>query len=118
MLHVPYQGEGKIAPNMRDYVVKQLKETVIPTLERISGIKFDIDRLRQYMRESAKAEENLVAVLQSAKHRPSPDRRLFRRRLLHRPHLHRLPRHARGDASTTRCCAARSSSACAMARVR
>jgi benzoyl-CoA reductase subunit B len=34
MLHVPYQGEGKIAPNMRDYVVKQLKETVIPTLER------------------------------------------------------------------------------------
>ena len=72
MLHVPYQGEGKIAPNMRDYVVKQLKETVIPTLERISGVKFDIDRLRQYMRESAKAEENLVAVLQSAKNRPSP----------------------------------------------
>ncbi len=44
MLHVPYQGEGKISPNMRDYVVKQLKETVIPTLERISGVKFDIDR--------------------------------------------------------------------------
>ena len=72
MLHVPYQGEGKIAPNMRDYVVKQLKETVIPTLERISGVKFDIDRLRQYMRESAKAEEDLVKVLQSAKNRPSP----------------------------------------------
>ena len=72
MLHVPYQGEGKIAPNMREYVVKQLKENVIPTLERISGVKFDIDRLRQYMRESQKAEEDLVAVLQSAKHRPSP----------------------------------------------
>jgi len=72
MLHVPYQGEGHIAPNMRDYVVKQLKETVIPTLERISGVKFDIDRLRQYMRESVKAEDDLVAVLQSAKHRPSP----------------------------------------------
>jgi benzoyl-CoA reductase subunit B len=72
MLHVPYQGEGKIAPNMRDYVVKQLKETVIPTLERISGVKFDIDRLRQYMRESVKAEEDLVKVLQSAKNRPSP----------------------------------------------
>ena len=72
MLHVPYQGEGKIAPNMRDYVVKQLKETVIPTLERISGVKFDIDRLRQYMKESTKAEEDLVAVLQSAKNRPSP----------------------------------------------
>src|SRR6266581_727287 len=72
MLHVPYQGEGKIAPNMREYVVKQLKETVIPTLERISGVKFDIDRLRQYMKESQKAEDDLVAVLQSAKHRPSP----------------------------------------------
>ncbi len=72
MLHVPYQGEGVISGNMRDYVVKQLKETVIPALERVSGIKFDIDRLRQYMRESAKAEEDLVRVLQSAKNRPSP----------------------------------------------
>lgn len=72
MLHVPYQGDGKIAPSMRDYVVKQLKDTVIPTLERVSGVKFDIDRLREYMKESQKAEEDLVDVLQSAKHRPSP----------------------------------------------
>ena len=28
---------------------------------------------------------------------PVADRRLFRRRLLHRPDLHRVPRHARGD---------------------
>ena len=72
MLHTPYQGEGKISQSMRDYVVKQLQQTVIPTLERVSGVKFDIDRLRQYMRESAKAEEDLVKVLQSAKNRPSP----------------------------------------------
>ena len=72
MLHVPYQGDGKISPNMVQYVVKQLKETVIPALERVSGVKFDIDRLRQYMRESAKAEEDLVWVLQSARHKPSP----------------------------------------------
>ena len=72
MLHVPYQGDGKVSPAMRDYVVKQLKEKVIPTLEKVSGVKFDIDRLRQYMRESVKAEENLVRVLQSAKNRPSP----------------------------------------------
>src|SRR6185436_2129614 len=71
-LHVPYQGDGKINPAMRDYVVKQLKEKVIPTLERISGVKFDIDRLRGYMRESQKAEDDLVRVLQSAKQRPSP----------------------------------------------
>jgi benzoyl-CoA reductase subunit B len=72
MLHVPYQGDGRVSKNMRDYVVKQLKETVIPALERVSGVKFDIDRLRQYMRESVKAEEDLVHVLQSAKNRPSP----------------------------------------------
>ncbi|MEK7820726.1 MAG: benzoyl-CoA reductase subunit B, partial [Pseudomonadota bacterium] len=72
MLHVPYEGEGKITANMRDYVVAQLKNEVIPTLERISGVKFDIDRLRQYLRESAKAEDDLVWVLESAKHRPSP----------------------------------------------
>ena len=72
MLHVPYQGDGNISQNMRDYVVKQIKENVIPSLERVSGVKFDIDRLRQYMRESVKAEEALVQVLQSAKKRPSP----------------------------------------------
>jgi len=72
MLHVPYQGDGKISQNMRDYVVKQIKENVIPSLERVSGVKFDIDRLRQYMKESVKAEEDLVHVLQSAKNRPSP----------------------------------------------
>src|SRR5678815_3316302 len=50
----------------------RLKETVIPALERTSGVKFDIDRLRQYMKESVKAEEDLVHVLQSARNRPSP----------------------------------------------
>lgn len=72
MLHVPYQGDGEITDNMRQYVVKQIKEDVIPKLEQISGVKFDIDRLREYMRESARAEEDLVWVLQSAKHKPSP----------------------------------------------
>jgi benzoyl-CoA reductase subunit B len=72
MLHTPYDATGTITQNMRDYMVKQLREDVIPKLERISGVKFDIDRLREYLRESAKAEEDLVAVLQSAKNKPSP----------------------------------------------
>jgi benzoyl-CoA reductase subunit B len=62
MLHTPYMGDGKITKNMVEYIVKQLKENVIPTLERVSGVKFDIDRLREY----------LVKVLQSAKNKPSP----------------------------------------------
>src|SRR3990172_2001037 len=72
MLHVPYQGDGRITENMRKYVVKQLQEEIIPTLEKISGVKFDIDRLREYMRESAKAEDDLVWVLQTAKNKPTP----------------------------------------------
>jgi len=72
MLHTPYKGDGEITQNMRDYMVKQLKEDVIPKLEKVSGVKFDIDRLRGYLKESAKAEEDLVAVLQSAKNKPSP----------------------------------------------
>jgi len=72
MLHVPYEGDGKITKNMRDYVVKQLKEEVIPTLEDVSGVKFDIDRLRENLRNSAKAEDDFVWILNSAKNKPSP----------------------------------------------
>jgi benzoyl-CoA reductase subunit B len=72
MLHVPYEGDGHATKNMRDYVVKQLKEVIIPGLEKVSGVKFDIDRLRQNLAESAKAEDHFVWVLESAKHKPSP----------------------------------------------
>jgi benzoyl-CoA reductase subunit B len=72
MLHTPYLGDGKITGNMIEYMVKQLKEEVIPKLERVSGVKFDIDLLREHLKKSAVAEEDLVRVLQSARHRPSP----------------------------------------------
>jgi benzoyl-CoA reductase subunit B len=72
MLHTPYMGDGKITKNMVDYMVKQLKEEVIPKLERVSGVKFDIDRLREYLKKSTRAEDNLVHVLQQAKKKPSP----------------------------------------------
>ena len=72
MLHTPYMGDGKITKNMVEYMVKQLKDEVIPKLERISGVKFDIDRLREYLKKSTIAEDNLVHVLQQAKKKPSP----------------------------------------------
>ncbi len=72
MLHVPYEGDGVATDNMRQYVVKQLEEEVIPALERVSGVKFDIDRLREYLRESARAEDDFVWVMESGKNRPSP----------------------------------------------
>ena len=72
MLHVPYAADGKPTRNMRDYIVRQLTEDVIPALEKVSGMKFDIDRLREYLRKSAAAEDDMVWMLESTKHRPSP----------------------------------------------
>jgi benzoyl-CoA reductase subunit B len=72
MLHTPYQGDGTVSPQGREYMLRQLKEEIIPHLERVSGQKFDIDRLREMLKLSRQAEEDLVAVLDMAKHRPSP----------------------------------------------
>jgi benzoyl-CoA reductase subunit B len=72
MLHVPYAADGNPTRNMRDYIVRQLKDEVIPALEKVSGIRFDIDRLREYLRKSAAAEDDMVWMLESTKHRPSP----------------------------------------------
>ncbi len=72
MLHVPYQSEGVIQPHHRDYIVKQLRTEVIPKLEEVTGRRFDEDRLREKLRLSAQAEDDLVWVLESAKNIPSP----------------------------------------------
>lgn len=72
MLHVPYQSEGVIEPHHRDYVVKQLRSEVIPKLEDVTGRRFDEELLREKLRLSAEAEDDLVWVLESAKHTPSP----------------------------------------------
>jgi benzoyl-CoA reductase subunit B len=71
-LHVPYQGEGRVTEAMRRYVVEQLRRKVIPALEKLTGKAYDEDRLKELLARSAKAEDDLVWVFQSAKHRPSP----------------------------------------------
>jgi benzoyl-CoA reductase subunit B len=71
-LHVPYQGDGRLAPEHREYVVRQIRETVIPALEKISGRRYDEAVLRESLGRSAGAEEDLVSVLRSARQRPSP----------------------------------------------
>lgn len=72
MLHTPYQEDGQITPDQVGYMVKQLKEEVIPKLEKVSGKKFDQGRLSGMMINSAKAEDLLVKILESAKNKPSP----------------------------------------------
>ncbi len=72
MLHVPYQGDGEITDSMRKYVVDQLRNKVIPAMEKVSGRAYDEDRLKEELARSAKAEDDLVAVLESARNKPSP----------------------------------------------
>ncbi len=72
MLHVPYQPDGVVTPSMRAYVVDQLKNEVIPAMERVSGRRLDLDELTAQLARSAAAEDDLVAVWESARHRPSP----------------------------------------------
>jgi benzoyl-CoA reductase subunit B len=72
MLHIPYQGDGKIEDHYRDYIVEQLERDIIPKLEQVTGRSYDKERLRSSLALSAEAENDLVAVLESAAHRPSP----------------------------------------------
>lgn len=72
MLHVPYQGDGEITESMKRYVVDQIRDTVIPALEKASGRKYDENRLKELLRSSARAEDDLVAIWESAKNSPSP----------------------------------------------
>jgi benzoyl-CoA reductase subunit B len=72
MLHVPYQGDGVVTPEMRAYVVQQLQRDVIPKLEKLTGKRLDLDRLRALLARSRRAEEDLAWVFRSARARPSP----------------------------------------------
>jgi benzoyl-CoA reductase subunit B len=72
MLHVPYQADGEWTDDMREYVVRQIKEDVIPALEAVSGVPYDETRLRERLEWSAQAEDGLVRALESARHKPSP----------------------------------------------
>jgi benzoyl-CoA reductase subunit B len=72
MLHVPYQGHGEITPAMRAYVVDQLQREVIPKLEKVTGRRLDLERLRGLLARSRQAEDDLAAVFHAARQRPSP----------------------------------------------
>jgi len=72
MLHVPYQSDGLIHAHHRDYIVQQLRSEVIPKFEKITGRRYDEDRMKERLALSARAEDDLVWVLESARNVPSP----------------------------------------------
>ena len=72
MLHVPYQPDGQVTATMLAYVVDQLRTRLVPELERLTGRRYDEADLASRLALSARAEDDLVHVLGSARHRPSP----------------------------------------------
>lgn len=72
LLHTPYQEHSEITPEMTVYMVKQLKEEVIPKMEKVSGNKFDEEKLKKILGQSAESGELIYKIFDSTKHRPSP----------------------------------------------
>ncbi|MFQ5491071.1 MAG: 2-hydroxyacyl-CoA dehydratase subunit D [Phycisphaerae bacterium] len=71
MLDIPFvRQEG---PSTQDvaYVMSQLQE-LITRCEQLTGKKFDIDRLREILSYSARAEEGWSRAKDLCKHRPAP----------------------------------------------
>ena len=62
---------GDVTRSHVDGMVGQYK-ALVPTLEVISGVKFDIDRFRETLALSARVTRLWKRVLWSARHRPSP----------------------------------------------
>ncbi len=71
MIDTPYMRDGGIAPADVQYLVDQFKD-LIALCEKMTGVKFDIDRLREYLRLAKEAEDEWVEILHLAKTRPSP----------------------------------------------
>jgi len=71
MLDIPFLREESPSKEDTAYVLCQLRE-LITTCEQLTGKKFDIDRLREILALSARAEEGWSRAKQFCRHRPAP----------------------------------------------
>lgn len=73
MFDVPYvrSDDGEITPADMKYVLKQFQD-LIKVCERITGKKYDEEKLKMIMELSKLAEDAWVKILHSAKQIPSP----------------------------------------------
>lgn len=72
MLHTPYQENGEITPEMIDYMVKQLQAEVIPKMEKVSGKKYNQEKLKECLKNSSYTEDLIVKIFETTKNVPSP----------------------------------------------
>ena len=71
MLDIPFMREERPSDEDVTYVMHQLKQ-LIARCEQLTGKKFDIDRLREILTYSARAEEGWSRAKATCKHRPAP----------------------------------------------
>ena len=72
MVHTPYQENAEMTPHMVEYMVKQLRDEVIPQMESVTGIKFDEAKLKRHLVLAKEAEDWITKIFDTTKHRPSP----------------------------------------------
>ncbi len=65
------RGVGDITPYHLEGLINQHR-ALVPTLEKVSGTQFDIDRLREVVASSHRCTKLWRQVLRSAEHHPSP----------------------------------------------
>lgn len=71
MLDIPFVREERPSKEDVNYVLVQLRE-LIKRCEEMTGRKFDIDRLREILRYSARAEKGWTRAKELCKSRPAP----------------------------------------------
>ncbi len=71
MLDIPFLREESPSKEDLHYVMTQLGE-LITRCEELTGKKFDIDRLREILKYSARAEQGWTRAKELCKHRPAP----------------------------------------------
>ena len=72
LLHTPYQENGEITTEMTEYMVKQLKNDVIPKMEKVTGNKFNPEKLKTILQHSADTEDLIDKIFNTTKNKPSP----------------------------------------------
>ena len=69
-IHTPLRV-NELSPNTVAYIAREV-QNLVPQLERISGIRFDLDRFKATVKSSREACMLWRQVLETAKHRPAP----------------------------------------------
>jgi len=76
-INLPYRHHGITTKDEIKYGVKQIEKVVIPQLEEMTGIKFDMDRLKGELALSREMEEDVASIFQAGKNIPCPVDGLF-----------------------------------------